>query len=190
MTTLLGAGLASEHGLRGGFFVAANVAPVESQKGDPIFEIDAPVDEARWTGIVVHHLGLPAGDADSIDRQHRAEGFAGMGYHFVIGNGNGLADGVIQVGYRWNEQKPGVHVYDQPGEYHNLHSIGICLVGNGNRRPFTDRQMLSLVALVQRLQGRLSIGRDHVWLHTDLVTDAASPGKFFPVTTFEEQLLD
>src|SRR5207249_11104331 len=94
--------------------------------GDPIFQLKSPLDRQRWTGIVIHHLGEPAGDADSVTRKHLSYGYKGLGYHFLIGNGNGLGDGVVHVGYRWNEQLPGAHVLGPAGTAHNQHSIGIC----------------------------------------------------------------
>ena len=174
-------------------FLLTSVDTVGQQNtSDPIFQIAQPLDRHRWTGIVVHHLGEPAGDADSINRQHVSLGYQGLGYHFLIGNGNGLGDGVVHVGYRWNQQQPGAHV---PGKtnlaaHHNQHSIGICLVGNGDRRGFTDRQLAQLQTLIHRLQTELDIPSDNVLLHRDLVQQATSPGKFFPAAQFREQLLD
>jgi N-acetyl-anhydromuramyl-L-alanine amidase AmpD len=157
---------------------------------DPIFQIAQALDRKRWTGIVVHHLGEPAGDAESVQRQHISMGYQGLGYHFLIGNGNGLGDGVIHVGYRWNQQQPGAHV---PGKTNlaaqqNQHAIGICLIGNGDRRPFTDRQLAQLQTLIHRLQTELDIPAENVLLHRDLVPQATSPGKLFPAAQFRESL--
>ncbi len=115
MTLVVGL-LALGDGDRPGGFLATNLSsiPLQSSPGDgggfdPVFQIEAPLDRDRWTGIVIHHLGAPAGDAESIHRQHVGFGYQGLGYHFLIGNGNGLGDGVVHVGYRWNQQLPGAH---------------------------------------------------------------------------------
>lgn len=160
--------------------------------GESIFTLDQPLDRQRWTGIVIHHLGEPAGDAESIHRQHLSMGYQGLGYHFLIGNGNGLGDGVVHVGYRWDRQQPGAHVLgrSEVAAQHNQHSIAICLVGNGDRRPFTDQQMARLTNLVQRLQAQLNIPGEQVRLHRELVPHTTSPGKFFAAAQFREQLLD
>jgi N-acetyl-anhydromuramyl-L-alanine amidase AmpD len=159
---------------------------------DFIFDIEKPLDRKRWTGIVIHHLGDPAGDPESITRRHLSKGYQGLGYHFLIGNGNGLGDGVIHVGYRWNQQQPGAHVpgRSQLASHHNQHSIAICVIGNGDRRPFTDRQMAQLASLVQRLQAQLKIPARNVRLHRDLVPQTSNPGTFFPAAQFQEQLLE
>jgi hypothetical protein len=171
-------------------YLAANVGTVgEVIAGDPLFQIQAPVDADRWDSIVIHDLGQPAGDAEMIHRVHRSYGYQGLGYHFVIGNGNGLGDGVVHVGYRWNEQLPGVHVAGPMGDYYNRHAIGICLVGNGDRRPFTEQQMNHLIRLVQRLQRELDIPSNQVFLHRDLFDGVSSPGRYFEAGRLEEQLL-
>lgn len=179
----------SEGRPRAGFLVATNVSPMaSSERPDPIFDLRAELDLDRWTGIVIHHLGRPAGDAESVRRQHQAWGYASMGYHFVIGNGNGLGDGVIQVGERWTHQQPGVHVLDAAGEHHNERSIGICLIGNGDRRPFTAAQIESLVRLVRALQDEIGVPADRVYRHSDLVAGVSSPGTWFPIAAFRDRL--
>ena len=167
---------------------------------------EVPSDHGRWRAIVIHHSGAPAGDASSIERGHLAQGLTGLGYHFIVGNGQGMGDGMIHVGYRWNRQLPGAHVAaridDTPGvgkaslgasfgaadaEVFNRHSIGICMVGNGNRRSFTDRQMRELVSLVRSLQVEFGIPASAVRLHSDL-SGIDSPGAHFPAAQFESQL--
>ncbi|MBT8484219.1 MAG: N-acetylmuramoyl-L-alanine amidase [Phycisphaerales bacterium] len=181
-----------EGGLPGGFLIATNVSNVgASPAADPILQIDAPGVSDRWEGIVIHHLGMPAGDADRVHRLHQSYGYQGLGYHFLIGNGRGLGDGIIHVGYRWNEQLPGAHVAEiaRDSNTHNRRSVGICLVGNGDRRPFTDRQMQSLISLVRRLQGALDLAPEAVHLHRDLAPELTSPGRWFEEARLREQLL-
>ena len=168
-----------------------------------ITPLAAPLDQERWNAIVIHHSGMPAGDASTIARLQGAEGLDGLGYHFVIGNGQGMPDGFVFVGPRWNRQQPGAHVASRPRqgdarpvslargvtpESLNLHAVGICLVGNGDRREFTERQIRELVGLVRRIQDTLKIPSERVFLHAD-VADTSSPGRFFPMAAFEEQLL-
>jgi hypothetical protein len=155
---------------------------------DPLFQTAAAVDRNRWSGIVIHDSGEPAGDADSLNRRHVSLGYQGLGYHFLIGNGNGLGDGVVHVGFRWNQQLPGAHVVGPNGDQHNQRSISICLIGNGSRRAFTDRQMAQLANLVQRLQQELMIPAKNVHLHRDVSSQTDSPGRYFPAARFLEQL--
>lgn len=193
MTIVLGLlALGDQETQRG--FLATNIEVMGNGQTatDPVFNTSESLDHERWTSIVIHDLGSPSGDPDSIHRQHLSYGYQGLGYHFVIGNGNGLGDGVIHAGYRWNEQLPGVHTAGGDAEYHNQHSIGICLVGNGERRPFTDRQMASLVNLIQRLQRELDIPASRVYLHRDVAAGAdppvTSPGRYFARSQLIDQL--
>jgi hypothetical protein len=157
---------------------------------DSVFKTARPLDRQRWNSIVINHLGEPAGDAESVTRKHLSMGYKGLGYHFLIGNGNGLGDGIVHVGYRWNQQLPGAHVIGAKGAQYNERAVAICLIGNGDRRPFTDRQMAQLVSLVQRLQAELNIPAKSVYLHRELARETSSPGKFFPWAQFREQLLN
>ncbi|HHT9113865.1 MAG TPA: hypothetical protein ACFYD0_11140, partial [Candidatus Wunengus sp. YC65] len=52
-----------------------------------------------WRYIVVHHSATSSGNAAEFDKYHRRKkGWEnGLGYHFVIGNGNGTPDGKIEI---------------------------------------------------------------------------------------------
>ena len=152
-----------------------------------IFQGGIEIDDASWRGIVIHHSGSPVGSADSITRQHQERGFAGLGYHFVIGNGQGMGDGELHVGYRWVDQLPGVHVAGPQADVLNRQTIGICLIGDGDRRSFSRQQLASLAQLTGLLCQRLKIDRSQVVLGRD-VSPTSGPGRLFPEAAFREQL--
>ncbi|MFK7961581.1 MAG: peptidoglycan recognition family protein [Phycisphaerales bacterium] len=157
---------------------------------DPLFDLPVEVDGARWRGIVIHHLGRPSGDVDAVDRLHRSVGIKdGIGFHFLIGNGNGLDNGVISITDRWREQRPGVHVPGEAGAWHNEHSIAICLVGNGDRRAFEDRQIESLAMVIRRLQEAFDIPADQVHMASELNPRTTGPGRYFPRARLTESIL-
>ena len=81
-------------------------------------------------------------------------GWDELGYHFVIGNGRGTPDGMIEVGSRWHKQKHGAHC-KTPDNYFNNHGIGICLVGDFTKRRPSAAQMASLEQLVRFLSNKL-----------------------------------
>ncbi|HWB19361.1 MAG TPA: peptidoglycan recognition family protein, partial [Phycisphaerales bacterium] len=155
---------------------------------DPVLQLDVPLKTNSWSGIVIHHLGEPAGDPESINQRHKSLGFDGLAYHFLIGNGNGLGDGVVHVGYRWVEQKPGLKL-NAKGVSDSDHLIHICLIGNGDRHEFTTRQVATLTNLVQRLQRSLHIPAGRVMLMRDLSPNVTSPGRFFDEATLAAHLL-
>jgi hypothetical protein len=165
------------------------LAPIEDRpEVDPVF---ATINEStEWSAIVVHHLGQPAGDLETIGRDHRNAGLHELGFHFLIGNGNGLGDGDIQMGTRWLKQTSAAKPRDIPSDNWNNRVISICLIGNGNRRPFTEQQTMHLSHLVQRLQQELSIPANQVFLGRELGIQNDSPGEFFAEAQFRSQLLD
>jgi len=183
--------LGDHGGGTGGFLaVVPETLLVNSAAKHPILRINQPMDYDRWTGIVIHHIGEPSGDAESVRRKHLSYGYKSMGYHFLIGNGKRMGDGVIHIGERWVNQQPGAHVVGPGGNYHNQHSIGIALIGNGNRRAFTEKQITELTRLVSQLQLALNIPATAVRLHRDIASDLTnSPGEFFATGRFEQQLL-
>ncbi len=165
------------------------LSPIEERPAvDPVF---ATVGASpKWSSIVIHHLGQPAGDLETIDRNHRNAGLHSLGFHFIIGNGNGLGDGDVQMGNRWHAQSSAAKPKDIQQVNWSDGIISICLIGNGNRRPFTEQQTLHLSHLVQRLQQELSIPADQVFLESELGGQANSPGEFFAEAQFKSQLLD
>jgi hypothetical protein len=153
--------------------------------GDSGWEV--PITRS-WRHIVIHHSASASGSAAEFDKYHREHnGWDGLGYHFVIGNGNGTGDGVVEVGYRWPRQMQGAHA--GTAEY-NQAGIGICLVGDfENGGPPTARQMASMMRLVRFLQAKAGIGAGHVIGHGEVPgkkTDC--PGKFLSIDSVRASL--
>lgn len=156
---------------------------------EAVLETREPLDRERWLGIMVHHSGSAYGTPATLDREHRAMGLRGLGHHFVIGNGNGMGDGEVHVGARWLDQQPGAHAAGEHerADWSNRHAISICLVGDGNRREFTDAQITRLLELVSTLAAEFGIPTDRIVLSSD-ESDAADPGVRFPAAAFREMV--
>ncbi|MEO1007884.1 MAG: peptidoglycan recognition family protein [Planctomycetota bacterium] len=173
--------------------VGGRIIPMAAANASvPLETITAPpegLDRSRWTRIVIHHSQGRHGDAAQIARQHEAQGLAGLGYHFIIGNGRGMADGELHVGSRWQKQQPGAHVAGPRSLELNRDSIGICLVGDGRLEPFGRRQMDRLVVAVSALARELDIPMSRIQLHEDLA-EVSSPGRFFPREGFYQRLAE
>jgi len=98
------------------------------------------------TEIIIHCTATEAGKLVTIaqiDQWHKARGWKGCGYHFLI-----LQNGHIQTGRHIAEV--GAHCHG-----HNAHSIGIAYVGGMlNGKPNDTRtfeQIESMVALIEDL---------------------------------------
>ena len=144
---------------------------------DPLVATDPGVSAGRWDYIVLHHSAADHGSAEIFDEAHRERGWRGLGYHFVIGNGNGQGDGEITRGWRWATQEAGAH--SNSTEY-NAHGIGICLVGNFNAHPPTSAQIEAAGALIAKLCRQHHIPPQNVLGHNQ-VRPTDCPGRLMPL---------
>ncbi len=154
-------------------------AAFEGRRSDPVYQTRQAIEAGRWQAIVIHHSGNVIGSPASIEREHEARNLRGLGHHFIIGNGQGMEDGQLHIGYRWLDQLPGAHAAGDNGDWYNRNAISICLVGDGNRRPFTQAQLDRLDTLLDSLCRELNIPRDRVYLHSQ-IAPVSDPGKLFP----------
>ena len=99
----------------------------------------------------------------------------------------GVADGQVEIGPRWREQRTGAHCSVRGRPEYNEIGIGICLVGNFNGSPPSEAQMRSLATLVQQLQNKYDIPRSRIQGHGSLkATDC--PGKQFNMSDLYRRL--
>ena len=136
---------------------------------------------------MIHHTGTSSGSVESINAAHlkkkdkNGNPWLGIGYHFVIGNGEGMADGLIEPTFRWRTQIQGAHAGSSNKEF-NERGIGICLVGNFEKTPPTPAQRQSVKRLVQTLRAEYKIPPARVVGHRDIRDKPTEcPGKFFPM---------
>ncbi len=141
---------------------------------------------SRWKWIVIHHSATFGGTPESIDKYHSTRMENGLAYHFIIGNGNGLPDGVVAVGRRWTEQLDGGHI---DGGKIDHEAIGICLIGNFEEAAPTQMQIASLKGLIVFLQDHLSIKPGLIRGHRQMENEATlCPGRFLPIDVLVKTL--
>lgn len=138
------------------------------------------VEPRTWTSIVLHHTATRSGSVESIHASHqqqrdsRGQPWLGIGYHFVIGNGNGMPDGQAEPTFRWKQQLHGAHAGHH--EY-NATGIGIVLVGHFDQAPPTPAQWTSLKRLIAHLSAEYNIPADQLLGHGDIKATAC-PGRY------------
>lgn len=106
--------------------------------------------------IILHCSATPEDKdytAADIDKWHKANGWKGIGYHWVI-----RKSGLIEKGRRETEQ--GAHA-----KHHNEDSIGICVIGTSE---YTHEQVESLMELYLEIKGRWNIAPNMVIGHSEL----------------------
>ena len=115
--------------------------------------------------IVIHHTGNPTDDnlsAIAIHSSHQAQGWSGIGYHYVV-----RKDGTVEEGRpHWTI---GAHTYGD-----NSHTLGIHVCGNFEIGQPTDAQIESLAMLISGLayDYGLPINDQTVVAHRDLMPTA------------------
>ncbi|HEY0968316.1 MAG TPA: N-acetylmuramoyl-L-alanine amidase [Opitutaceae bacterium] len=145
------------------------------------------IRRGRWRHVVVHHSGIENGDAKAYDAGHRRRGMEhGLAYHFVIGNGRDSGDGEIEIGPRWRGQIHGGHVRS---EAYNESGIGICLVGNFEKRKPGAKQLAALTSLIDWLRTDAPLGVKpaftvHRWVDRN---HTVCPGRHFPYTEMKRR---
>lgn len=123
--------------------------------------------------ITVHHAGgkpnwaTDAGSTyrtlESIRGGHRSQGWADIGYHFIVDR-----DGRVLEGRPLAYQ--GAHVSDN-----NEHNVGVMALGNFNDQRPSTRQLNALNATLSALAAAFQIPVDRVYTHREL-GKTACPG--------------
>jgi N-acetyl-anhydromuramyl-L-alanine amidase AmpD len=142
-----------------------------------------PMAQPRdWSYVVLHHSATAEGSVESIDAEHRqrldkkGRAWDGIGYHFVVGNGAGMADGRVEPTFRWMEQIHGAHAGE---EKYNTQGIGICLIGDFDQTAPTTRQVAATRELIEQLSADYEISLEGIMGHGELRTTNC-PGRKFP----------
>ena len=124
-------------------------------------KVRAQIDEGlakhrEWDRVILHGSGLNHGNAKLMDRYHASvRGLAqGLSYHFVIGNGSGANDGLIETGSHWS----------QPVSETQDTSISVCLIGDFNNQAPTKAQLEAVREFMDYLSiklGKLELTTHH-----------------------------
>jgi N-acetyl-anhydromuramyl-L-alanine amidase AmpD len=139
------------------------------------FDIKVPNDN-NPEYIIIHHALAKSCTVKDIDRWHRQNGWAGIGYHYFISK-----DGFIYEGRQ--EKQHGAHCKQQRMNYR---SIGICLEGcyqdynNQTDKEVPQKQLKALINLTKHLQNKYNIPTNNVKRHHDFAPYKLCPGNYFP----------
>lgn len=118
--------------------------------------------------IILHHAAAISCGASTIHKWHKANGWAGIGYHFVV-----RKSGTIERGRP--EWALGAHASGS-----NSDSIGICFEGDFTSEQMNDTQQTAGQQLISWIKSKYGISK--VQKHSD-VCSTSCPGKNFPFGT-------
>jgi N-acetyl-anhydromuramyl-L-alanine amidase AmpD len=142
----------------------------------------------RIENIIIHHYGSSKATMNAIRSRHVGElGWSEVGYHYIIGNGNGEADGVILEGRALSAgacQSRGF----------NSKAISILLIGDFDLYYPSKLQWSSLLGLVRGLMGQFGVPADNVLGHRETYSafgkepERSCPGFKFDMDRLRKEL--
>jgi len=143
----------------------------------------------RWTHLLIHHsVTAPGATVADIYRLHRARGFDGIGYHYVLqrSRSEDFARGHLKVGRA--DDRTGAHAgATRDKKPWNRFALGLCVIGTFHRGlPHSERIeegsaiYEDIVAAVCHLCQKYHSPAGKVLGHRD-VKATACPGDLFPL---------
>ena len=146
----------------------------------------------RWRYIVIHHSAGTYGTIEFLQRVHRDrqadDPIDAIPYHYVIGNGNGLAMGEVVSDWRKEYNLWGTHV-SAHNPARNFLGIGICLIGNFDKTDVPAGQFDALVRLTRQLMHRYTIAAGNVGFHGQIEGESTHcPGSKFPFEALRQAI--
>lgn len=117
--------------------------------------------------IIIHHSASKVANAQLVDSWHRARGWNGMGYHFLVRKENGIVETGRPI------DTVGAHCTGQ-----NADSVGICFEGDFDKEEMNEEQLKTGKELIAYLRSKYG---DNIRIakHKDFMATAC-PGKNFP----------
>jgi len=123
--------------------------PVQS-----VIASDAQQFRSRWSRISIVYSGTKAGDIDQLCSLWGLTNHQEFNFHFVVCNGFGGADGLIQPTQKWNRQWS---VTPIPSAGIGQRTIRICVIADGTKILPTELQRKRTEELVEGLSRKFSI---------------------------------
>jgi hypothetical protein len=145
-------------------------------------DLGRPLRSKGWNFIIIYESGDLAARADSLADGHLPGGSSPSSvrpkanFHFVIDSAqSGTMDGLPETGTSWKKQDLGAYAGWPDSRTHSISlyadAVGICVAADLDRGPISEVQTQTLLHLVQELQARCRIPREHVLFQWELNAD-------------------
>ena len=146
----------------------------------------------RWNYIVIHHSAGASGNIGLLQQVHRQrqakDPIDAIPYHYIVGNGNGMAVGEIASDWRQQYNIWGAHVSGRNSD-RNFRGLGICMIGNLEETEPSVEQYNALVKLTRKLMLEYDIPPENVTGHGMTSGERTKcPGKKFPMGKFKKDI--
>ncbi len=118
----------------------------------------------RWNCIEIYYSATKAGNIEQLASLSGLADAEDINCHFVICNGLGADDGLIQSTEKWQRQWSII-----PGRtwYGSAQTIRICIIADGKTARPTDFQVKRIGALVEGLRRKFNIRPEHIYYPND-----------------------
>ena len=143
----------------------------------------------RWKYIEIFQNGLFSGNSKTLSKREIRKGNSdSSGFHFIITNGYGGADGLVNATAFWRAQKDTLPLLDSTQTALTIkskeslhHTISICLIGDFTAKAPTAKQISSLKALLNYLLAETAVKSFNISFNsTDTLQKIRNP-KFLPL---------
>ena len=168
-----------------------------TQNWNSVIRASAPLQKGRWNYIIVYQSGSQSGNSAELSEgkdvggiirpQNAGNTTQGANFHFVVDNtrnGIGNPDGYVQRGLAWQEQLSTSPYFSWPyltphhySAYAN--AVGVCIIGDINRKNYSASQIRSTVSLVRALERHLNIPSSCVKLQWEIRGQATARERAF-----------
>lgn len=133
-------------GPEGGAFSLASYTKLEGIDGN--IATQAPFSKDNWSRIEISLSNTQAGNIESLALVSNLASSDELNYHFVVCNGKGGEDGLIEATTKWKKQYPAL----PDGQwYGSRKTIRIKVIANRTDSPATDTQVKRVNKLLDSL---------------------------------------
>lgn len=119
-----------------------------------VLSTKAPLNTKSWNRIEVCYSNTIGGNIEILAKDAGLSSGDYLNCHFVVCNGAGGDDGLIQATQRWKKQYPALPEKDW---YGNRDTVRVCVIGDGRDCKPTDAQLRRVNTLLDSLCQRCDI---------------------------------
>jgi hypothetical protein len=118
--------------------------------------------QEHWSQIEIDYSGTESGNIDELASLSKPDSSRDVDYHFIICNGKGGHDGLIQPTEKWQKQSPIIQEQERDGEQAFCETpagqtIYICVIADNETSFPTNFQIKRLEELVEGLCRKFNI---------------------------------
>jgi len=112
-----------------------------------------------WNRIEVCYSNTACGNIEQLAALEGLSESTDINFHFVVCNGTGAVDGLIEATEKWRTQRP---CFPGGNWYGTSQTLRICVIADGIKTMPTDSQIKRTAKLVESLRRKISISQKQI----------------------------